>query len=304
MLNRERPQPLLLSAPIPKYRAAEPSPEMVRTWITQEPDLRLRKIKELLVNHIDRVDFFRFYRSLLHTVDQFNQHNLDPYVVLWDMAPNKSKRWVWSLIQNRVKVQPKYTDYSLKVKDVIKNCTNVGITSFVVFDDASYSGTQLNEDIIHPILEAADEYDLTGVVNLTCCVPYVGIHVPQIIGKSYYTPRFTLNCKLISSKTMLSGPDVLTHNLESYYRFDCKRRFTDTPPGELCDHSGSLTVFDHKTADSTSVAWQVFKAIGVVQNQAFIREPYKNSSSPYLAAENHDFCSRYPSFAAMCLKST
>lgn len=304
----ERRQPHLLSAPAPKYRAAEPDPRKITEWLLNEPDPRLQRIKQQLVNGIERVDFFSFYRSLLEVVEQFNQLSLTNYAVLWDMAPNKSKRWVWSLIENRIKNKPLFTDYSLKVKELAKNYLFAGIKTLVVFDDASYTGTQLLDEIVSRILEAGHDLGLTGELELIFCVPYVGPYVPQIIEKTYQQPTFALTCRMIYTSVMATGPDTLSRSQEDYYRFTCGRQFSDTPKGEMCDHSGSLTIFDHKTADTTSVAWQVFQAIGLdhnekTRNDKARREPYKDPYSMYLLKENINFTRRYPYHAGLCIES-
>lgn len=304
----ERRQPHLFSVPVPKYRAAEPDQSKVRQWLMAETNPRLQEIKQKLINGIEQVSFFDFYRNLLKVVEQFNQLDLTNYVVLWDMIPNKSKHWVWSLIENRITNKPVFTDYSLKVDAIAKGCLFTGIKTLVVFDDASYTGTQLKEEIISRILEDGHDLGLTGELELIFCIPYVGPYVPQSIEYTYEQPTFTLTCKMLSTNIMATGCDTLSPSQEDYYRFTCNRRFTDTPKGEICNHSGSLTVFDHKTADTTSVAWQVFQAIGLEHNEKALnnqarREPYKDPYSLYLLKENINFKRRYPSHANACIES-
>ncbi|TRZ49417.1 class I SAM-dependent methyltransferase, partial [bacterium] len=247
-----------------------------------------RQILQKLLNSITRITFAEFMRQLYSAVDQLNQilrQDDQPYAVLWDSHAHSSCHWVYSLVKDRLARQPLVTSYvalpsgweSDAALPHFKRIADKGVQTFVIIDDASYSGYH----IIGTISVVRERYRKLGRPDpqFIIVVPYVTKEA--ITNNELYRARF----RWIYTQEMASIQDILSPDeLERFISPD--DRVTTV-----------LTYFDHTVADRTSFV----PTIG----NLFVphRPPYKRRHTKYYREEEREY-QRYKSIDLDSFPST
>lgn len=151
-----------VAVPIPTERV-EVDRYAAEKWTTEEADPYLSQLRRDIVERIDCVSFNEFQSNLRETakilVDTVKDRK---YGILWDYKPHSSKRWVFELVQDELTENPpeaqSYFTPGWEAKSgnpTIEAMIDKGVDTFVVLDDAIYSGEQVINRAIVPIIRHA-----------------------------------------------------------------------------------------------------------------------------------------------------
>jgi hypothetical protein len=146
-----------LVPPVPAAGIHEISEVDKAAWVDRAGDnVRTRRIRQTMVDHVQRVSFEEFNVELGKAVAQFNEKIGDtPYAVLWDPEPHHSKRWVYEHAKDRLSHLPvdgvyfddRKTDdfmYYRRTREALLDLVRRGVRTFAIFDDATQSGAAMS----------------------------------------------------------------------------------------------------------------------------------------------------------------
>lgn len=150
-------------------------------WIEAEPDERFKALKKKLANNVHHVPFAEFKDSVDLTTEQVNRllQEDEKYAVLWDYKAHSSRRWVYELAKDTLKKQPDATTYTNGKAEiqydfpVLKSLSEQGINTFVIYDDAIYSGEQVNNRLLAPIFSFYEKYKPNDRPRIILATPYI-----------------------------------------------------------------------------------------------------------------------------------
>ena len=205
-------------------------------------------VKEKVLNNLQKVSFSEFEENLERSVNDLNKAMRDqesPYVVLYG-TPHKSNRWVYELSKDSFETKPyeeSYFDlnYELnpghptpKKNSNLERWIREGVNTFVVPDDAIYSGAQVTDYFLRPL---ADTYTAAGKeLNVYFVAPYTTSFAHQTI--KYNAERYPgIKVHVISQKNMKTINELLTPEERRLYPID---------------DGVTATYFDHKIPDFVS----------------------------------------------------
>jgi hypothetical protein len=254
----------------------------LQDWLNEDPDPEVRALKEKIMGKVKHVSHKEFTENLRRVTDDLNKRLekiKEPYAVLWDYKPHSSRRWTHEQAKPFLKTKPVTATYfqgaAEKRTQALRRLTEKDIRHFVIFDDASYSGTQLQKTI----REVREFHVKNGLEKpkFTIVAPYVTSTAAALISEPDVT--------LLSAETMPYIRDVLSkEDLEAISRkgfMDTKLHATGGK--RVFDSNVTLTFFDHCVADSHSFAERLQPLIGEYQ------KPYGKSDSEYAKREGREF---------------
>ncbi len=204
------------------------------------------------------------------------------YAVIWG-EPHTSRRWAWFHIKEGLR-EPAATVYENQIAEARS------VSTFVIVDDASYSGTQIRETI-----EKIAKHNSRA--NIIVAVPYMTKRAHSVIRSRKGLPE-GVSITVLDHKNMPTLSELLTEEenklvdmkrkpQEEEDRASANRRFL----GRVFMGGGSgkeydifkyatVTLFEHKIADS----WSVYQRIAHFFDP--VRPPYRDKESAYYQEES------------------
>ncbi|HVU59466.1 MAG TPA: hypothetical protein VHC98_01360 [Candidatus Saccharimonadales bacterium] len=284
-------QEAAVEAPVPE-RQLEVDADLAAAWVQEETDPELQQVRQRIVDSIDCVSFDTF-RAALHTTAEQLQETLQGqhYAMLWDSKPHSSKRWVSQLLAPDIAANPPAAQtFFTSGWERMNGCPTVerlvaqGLTTFVVPDDAIYSGEQIIQRSVRPI------YELTHTPEFR--QRYPDAHIKMVITAPYMSSRF-LESNIVKALTAEGFIEIVP---PAHIMPTLTERLTSEEQAILAKHEGRLTpdgdvfyqapttVFDHRIPDGHSFPDEVR---GVFASTP--QKPYDLPGTPYYAAEEQLF---------------
>ncbi len=258
--------------------------EELEAWWKNEPDSSIREIKKKIAENLRHISFPEFKSELDRLVSRFNDlrhaYKERPYAVLWDFDKHKSRRWVYSLVEEDLQTTPQMASYFQGASEsrtgALRKMFNAGIRDFVIFDDALYGGQQIKRTIDQvnawfeenakgerPRFIVAAPFVTTEAESLL--QSFVGrVEVELLYGQKMVTLDEVLGAEQMHIFDSIGG--VLDQGEESFYRAE------------------SLTTFDHKIPDDQSFPTQLVKFYDTT-----LYKPVYRALSDYFDTEEKDF---------------
>lgn len=222
----------------------ELSAEKAQQWVDKEVDPEVKKIKRKILANVNYVSAKEFKKNLsIVSVEAFQKINGD-YVVLWDYKAHSSKRWVFHQIQSILPRKPVLATYFAPTADKVIGVANMiyekNIENIVVFDDAAYSGEQLINRILLPLIKFFNEKNKE--IKIFLIIPYITSLAKRRIEQVKF-PSF-ISVDLTYLKHMDTLLEILTE--------EEKNILLNTEREEFQFLGATLTFFDHRVADDHS----------------------------------------------------
>lgn len=271
--------------PIPQ-ESFEFDTEKAQAWIEAEDDPEIKEIKRKIIDNIKHISFANFKELSEQTVREAVNGINEDYALLFDYKPHSSKRWFYELnTESYENNPPTKTGYftpgweKMSGNETLEGLTEQGINTYLISDDAGYSGEQIINRQIKPIIEF---YRNRGIKpKFVLVVPFVTNRFTDLMNK--IKSEGECEIELQTSFTMPSLLEILSE--EEVETLKTKRNgnleVDQTEPTYL---GATLTYFDHRVADDHSFC-------GEVQNILNIRvpKPYGDESTPYFQKESEEF---------------
>ncbi|MFH1208772.1 MAG: hypothetical protein V1673_04360 [Candidatus Omnitrophota bacterium] len=235
-------------------------------------------VKQKLLGAFHHVTFEEFRFSLRELAGRINEEiekDGRPYAALWDYKPHSSRRWTYSLLQTLLSRPAAAANYfqgrAEPMTQSLKNMADQGIGTFLIVDDAAYSGEQLN----NTIKSVADYYRKWGLLQpkVIVAVPYMTSRVQEML-----TGIDGAQVTTISIRPMPSLSEILTPEEINILR--------QSEGGERFFYTGATaTVFDHRIADDHSFAGELVPLLDIRN----YRKPYGDAFTGYYQREQREF---------------
>ncbi len=266
-------------------------------WLNRAGDERTRHIRELILDNLNHVTFAEFKEALDRSVDIFNKTIGDtPYVVLWNGAPGASRRWVYDLISDRIAAKPAGGIYFVPADVTANNYAKMnsfieqGVNTFVIFDDAMYSGHETSGT-----LQSIARMFPGENINVIIVIPYctaISLEVLKAL-KTNIPEASNMTITPISMQRIKTLREVMPENDSSYLRYH-GNRLNDADREDLLigpeADIWTLTYFDHKIADVMSFMQPLRPLLAAAYGE--IKPPYSVLGTPYNVAEIADYSMR------------
>jgi hypothetical protein len=272
------PQSRALDIPIPvPVSVSRLNDERARKWIeASEGKPKMQEVKRKIITSVRRITFSEFETELRKTVAKLDSElgGDEPYAVLWDHRPHGSKRWVYSLAQKWFSKKPAVTSYfRIGRTGSLKSIVDKGIQTFVIMDDAVYSGKQ----VARAIQQVKDLYKEWGRGE------------PRFIVVAPFVAKEAIEERLQGVKVLYS--QIMPY-LDNVLSLDEKEVLKENFGGRLNPGTGgktilktTLTYFDHTIADQHSFTEEVESLF----HTDHVRRPYTVEGTPYYELEEMEF---------------
>ncbi len=241
------------------------------------PDEEISHIRKKVVDNLRVVSFEEFYDNVRKSTLDVNQlliERNEPYVRLYGKDSSASPRWVAELSDEYLTARPSDSNYFVVSRELtfptylpnaylpsegsnMERWLEQGIKTFVYFDDASYSGTQI-KDVVEPLLQVYTKYT-DEKATLYIVVPYMTEFAEKEI-QSLANPHY-LDVKIIKQEKIKTIDDILTaEEKQLYMEFADLLHFSEYASFSkyFSDYRPGVTAFDHKLPDSFSFDPQAY----------------------------------------------
>lgn len=219
-------------------------------WISAHPEGVARDAARALVQETRHISQEEFETALKQAALKFNgEMGAEDYVIF--VQPRKSNKWVAEMVLPDMDYLPEQV-YDLTPFNHLENSLDgiANIRRLVFFDDAIYSGSQMNGYILGSIYDAkkvgADPANFTVDIIVPFTTEFGRDHILNTIKNVYPEMKVTLHTTEVmpSATETLSkhGPEVVDYVGKLYQGTDSK----------------TLTYFDHKIPDHVSTTYEAY----------------------------------------------
>ena len=276
--------------PVPR-QTLEYNHEKAQNWIDAESDPDIRDIKRKILEHIQHISFTEFKEKSAEVVSgavQELKRQGHPYAVLFDYKPHSSKRWVYEINKEcYTEYPPAEASYftpawekmsgNARLRDMVAK----GIHAFFISDDAAYSGEQIMNRQILPILRFYAGEGIAQRPEFTLAVPFVTSRFIKLVRDTQ--AQYGCTIQLHSKTVMPTLSEILTDDEKVLLqeRREGGLNIDETAPSYL---GATITYFDHRVADDHSFSGEVKATLNLSAEK-----PYSNEDSKYFAAETQEF---------------
>lgn len=260
----------------------------VETWLDAEPDEEIKAVKQKLIEHLQHISFEEFQTKAKKVIKEALEGVEDEkYAVLFDYKPHSSKRWMFELNKNCfTDKEPAEAEFftpsweKMGGNNRLRQLTEEGVNTFFITDDAGYSGEQIVNRQIEPIVKFYQSEGLAEKPKFVLAVPYVTerfLNLMKNLEKEH-------GCKIeVHSDTeMPTMAQTLTP--EEISTLDKRGGNLEEDKGEPTYLGATLTFFDHRVADAHSFSEDIQRALNLVADK-----PYGNPESAYYLEEEKQF---------------
>lgn len=277
---------------IPKPKESlEFSMEKADAWIEKENDPDIKIIKRKIVENIQHISFTEFQDRAEDVVTRALQvlANLDEkYAVFFDYKPHSSKRWMYELTANCYTANPptetgfftpswEKMSGNKKLRQIVES----GVNTFLISDDAAYSGEQIVNRQIDPIIKFYETEGIQAKPKFVLAIPFVTSHFLRLIDKL----REETGCEfeVFSNSQMPSLDEILTADEKRILQVKREGKL-EADDYEQTYLGATVTYFDHRVADDHSFSGEVRSALDISAVK-----PYADEDTSYFKKESADF---------------
>lgn len=276
--------------PIPK-KNLDFDKEKADTWIENEKDLEIKSIKAKIIKNIHHVNFSDFkIKSEIVTKEalQYLKKNRENYALFFDYKPHSSKRWVYELnkkfyIKNPPFEKGHFTPTWEKISGNkrLNNLVQNDINTFLIIDDAAYSGEQIAHRQVEPIIKFYEDSKINEEPKFVLAIPFVTNRFLKLIEDLRNQRGYEII--LYSSSIMLKLEEILSVKEVMFLqnKRDGHLEFIDKEPTYL---NATVTYFDHRVADEHSFSTEVKRALDIK-----VPKTYSDENSEYFKKEEQEF---------------
>jgi len=275
--------------PVPK-ESLEIDQEKALRWVEAETNPDYQAIKRKIVENIQHVSFQEFKENsekvIQEVIDELAKDN-EKYALFFDYKPHSSKRWVAELNTDVIKQYPPVdagyftpTWERMSGNKRLRDLTESKSNTFLIIDDGAYSGEQVFQRQIKPVLDFYEKEGIEQMPKFIVAIPYVTNRFLKLM-KDVETDR---KCKIDVkySVIMPSLKEILDQKeIESIHKHGDK---LDATSSEATYLGATLTYFDHRVADGHSFSEEVK---GVLELDT--PKPYADETRPYFEKETNEF---------------
>lgn len=286
------------NTPLPKEHLSF-NESLAETWIAEEPDPQFQGIKRQLAENVALVPYETFHASLQRCTEQLNQQiEGKQYAVLWDSKPHSSKRWVYEQVKDNISTPPTAETYfgnydTFENYESFREILDQGVDTFVVMDDAIYSGEQFRNLTLKQLI---DVYKRFGYYPPR--MPKVVLVAPFMTNK-FKNNEATVTAQqqgivtIITEQTMPSVGEVLTEqqkaalaSRENVLDLPEQRKERDQldPNDDQVVLDATLTAFDHRVADAHSFCEPIAHRFNL-----HAKKPYGDETTEYFKKEAEEY---------------
>jgi len=265
--------------------------EKATIWIENETDLEIKSIKAKIIkniNHINFTDFKNKSELVTKKAFQFLIQSKEKYAVFFDYKPHSSKRWVYELNKKYYGKNPPFeighftpTWEKISGNKRLNNLVENDVNTFLIIDDAAYSGEQISHRQIEPIIKFYKESRFTQKPKFVLAIPFVTNRFLKLIEDLRNQGDYEII--LHTSSIMPKLKEILTTQeikiLQN--KRDGRLETTNKEPIYL---NATVTYFDHRVADDHSFSTEVKKALNLNAPKT-----YSDETSDYFNEEEQEF---------------
>ena len=260
------------SLPMPEEKP-EINNEKLNLWISREEDPELRKVKQKLKESLTsgKISFLQFKRGLGEVCRELKQHLQpgNPFVLFLDMQMGSSKRWVYEIARRQFGLPvPAFYTYFAHGRNgynkMWKQINDQGINTFLIIDDAAYSGKQIHTQII----EIAQKSNGIMPPTVIVAVPYMSSKSLELIESAAQSHRVSL---------VIIPPYHVFPVVKDLFRVDEMKKMYEDLGFTADDFFKPIAYFDHKVPDELSLPKPLFEFFP----QTNFVPVYKNKQSEY-----------------------
>ncbi|MCU0680630.1 MAG: hypothetical protein MUF50_05020 [Planctomycetes bacterium] len=265
--------------------------QKAKSWIEAETDLDIKAIKTKIIENIQHITFAEFQVNAQQVIAEATTelaNKNQKYALLFDYKPHSSKRWMYEINKNCfTENPPAIASYftpsweKMSGNDRLRRMIENDINTFLICDDGAYSGEQIVNRLIDPIIKFYETEGLKQKPKFVLAIPFV-------------TNRFL---KLVDDIKTKYGCEVETHislvmptlaeilSLEEKEILNQKRNGAlELNKDEPAYLGATLTYFDHRVADDHSFSGEVQSVLELSANK-----PYSDERSEYFITEDDEF---------------
>jgi hypothetical protein len=276
--------------PTPK-QSLEFDKEKAEVWVEAESDPEIRAIKRKIIDNIQHISFSEFKEKSEGVISQALQElseSNQKYAVFFDYKPHSSKRWVYEINKKCYSQYPPteirhFTPAWEKMSgnNRLRKIVEGGVNTFLISDDAAYSGEQIINKQIEPIIKFYEAENIQQRPKFVLAIPFVTSRFLKLVEemKAKYGCEIVLHTNSImpSLAELLTADEVKTLN----ERRNGNLELAETEPTYL---GATVTCFDHRVADDHSFSGEVRKALSLSAEK-----PYADDSTEYFKQEAQEF---------------
>lgn len=257
-----------------------------------------RLLKLLPESYISRKEFLKQIVRIAYSINRDFLFDDRPYGVLYLGEVHKSNRWVYQLVLNLLSRSPDFSSYFIDTNEEQKGFPTIdlllqqGISRIFLFDDISYTGTQM-KTFIEEVVNSYDLYisshpdrkmeePLEFVVNVA--------YITEVAIEELKDLEKLLNIKIVINASTQKIPTVyerlgLTHEEFMDYLFMLIDEGVDL---DVASPDVVFLITDHKIPDSHS-SIGVFSQEIINQTSGWIQSPYNNPDTSYYREDDLEF---------------
>lgn len=279
--------------PIPK-KGLEFNKGLAKAWIKSENDSEIKSIKAKIIENIKHISFNEFKtksEAVTKEALKYIAKNKEKYIVFFDYKPHSSKRWVYELNKSYYLENPPseighFTPTWEKISGNkrLHRLVENNINTFLIIDDAAYSGEQIAHRQIEPIIKFYEESKIIQKPKFILAIPFVTNRFLKLIEDLKYERGYEVI--LFNDSIMLKLKEVL--NREEIKILQSKRfnylNSKETEPDYL---NSTITYFDHHVADSHSFYYVIKKVLNLNAIKTYSEETCNYFKEEELEFENY-----------------
>ena len=266
--------------PVPKDKP-EINAEKLKFWIDREDNSGCKKVKQKIGDFLQKgkISFSEFNKGLGVVCKELMNHLQPetPFILFLDMQMGSSKRWVFEMAKRKFGLpEPSYYAYFAHGRSGYKRMWNQinasGLDTFLILDDAAYSGKQIHTQIV----EIAEKYQGIKPAKVIIAVPFMSGKSLELIESVRNNPRIDLE---------IISPYHIFPVVKDLFRVEEMKIMYDDLGFTAEDFFKPIAYFDHKIPDQLSMP----KTLSDFFHRLNFQPVYQNKRSEYYRRERMDF---------------
>ena len=266
--------------PVPKDKP-EINAEKLKFWIDNEDNSGCKKVKQKIGDFLQKgkISFSELNKGFGVVCKELKNHLQpgSPFILFLDMQMGSSKRWVFEMAKRKFNLpEPSYYAYFAHGRSSYKRMWNQinasGLDTFLILDDAAYSGQQIHTQIV----EIAEKYQGIKPAKVIVAVPYMSGKSLELIESVRKNPRIELE---------IISPYHIFPVVKDLFRVEEMKIMYDELGFTAEDFFKPIAYFDHKIPDQLSIPKTLYDFFHRMNFQPV----YQNKQSEYYRRERMDF---------------